>query len=248
MYSLSSRCIRNGTQASPLSIQIVLSCGKRSGMPFTIQLVRCSMLCQVKPSACTAMKRLVMREPGIRPVERRVERERQPALLQRGVGLGIGIVVDAAIVRRGHHEADDALPVGEFQHGLVAGLGIVEGQIEHRLEARLLAEDLVAEPAIVGLRQPDLDLDPRTGGEIEHRRRKHAGDVDAHRVHPAPHQRDVAVRRRRDLLVAAPGIARDASADFLIGAVSRGDAAARRCPDTWPRGAAPGPPCIAGSR
>ncbi len=48
MYSLSSRCIRNGIQASPLSIQIVLSRGKRSGMPFTIQLVRCSMLCQAE--------------------------------------------------------------------------------------------------------------------------------------------------------------------------------------------------------
>ena len=67
MYSLSSRCIRNGIQASPLSIQIVLRRGKRSGMPFTTQLVRCSMLCQVKPSACTAMKRLVIDEPGVAP-------------------------------------------------------------------------------------------------------------------------------------------------------------------------------------
>ena len=51
MYSLSSRCIRNGTQASPLSIQIDFSLGKRSGMPFTTQLVMCTMLNQVKPSA-----------------------------------------------------------------------------------------------------------------------------------------------------------------------------------------------------
>ena len=58
MNSLSSRCIRNGTQASPLSIQIVFSFGKRSGMPLTSQLVMCSMLHQEKPSACTPMKRL----------------------------------------------------------------------------------------------------------------------------------------------------------------------------------------------
>ena len=32
-------------------------------MPFTIQLVRCSMLCQQNPSACTAMKRLVIERP-----------------------------------------------------------------------------------------------------------------------------------------------------------------------------------------
>ena len=63
MYSLSSRCIRNGIQASPLSIQTVLRRGKRSGMPFTTQLVRWSMLCQAKPSACTAMKRLVIDSP-----------------------------------------------------------------------------------------------------------------------------------------------------------------------------------------
>ena len=59
MNSLSSRCIRNGTQASPLSIQIVLSFGNRSGMPLISQLVMCSMLHQVKPRLCTAMKRLV---------------------------------------------------------------------------------------------------------------------------------------------------------------------------------------------
>ena len=40
MYSWSSRCIRNGTQASPDSIQITGSLGKRSPMPFTTQLVQ----------------------------------------------------------------------------------------------------------------------------------------------------------------------------------------------------------------
>ena len=38
-YSWSSRCIRNGTQASPLSIQSTFSFGKRSGIPLMIQLV-----------------------------------------------------------------------------------------------------------------------------------------------------------------------------------------------------------------
>ncbi len=34
----------NGTHASPLSIQITFSFGKRSGRPFTIQFVMCVML------------------------------------------------------------------------------------------------------------------------------------------------------------------------------------------------------------
>ena len=64
MYSWSSRCIRNGTQARPDSIQTTGSLGKRSPMPFTTQLVRCRMLYQVKPSACTEMKRLQLLKIG----------------------------------------------------------------------------------------------------------------------------------------------------------------------------------------
>ena len=168
------------------------------------------------------------RQAEIGPVERGVERQRQVALLQRRVGLGVGVVVDAAIMRRGHHEADDALAVGEFQHRLVAGLGIVERQIEHRLEAIFLAKNFFAQPAVIGLRHRHLDLDPRAGRKIEHRGWKHAGDIDAHGVHPAPHQGDIAVRSRRDLLDPAAGIAGDAPADFLVRAVGRRDAATRR--------------------
>ena len=58
MYSWSSRCIRNGTQARPDSIQITGSFGKRSPMPLITQLVQCTTLYQVKPSACADMKRL----------------------------------------------------------------------------------------------------------------------------------------------------------------------------------------------
>ena len=36
-YSLSKRCIKNGTHAKPDSIQITFSFGKRSGSPFMIQ-------------------------------------------------------------------------------------------------------------------------------------------------------------------------------------------------------------------
>ena len=55
MYSLSRRCIRNGTQANPLSIQRVFSFGKRSGIPFSTQFVMWIMLQKLNPSACTEM-------------------------------------------------------------------------------------------------------------------------------------------------------------------------------------------------
>ena len=173
------------------------------------------------------MKRLVIEQARIGPVERRVEGERHAPLLDRRPGLRIGVVVDAAVVRRRHHEADDALLVAELLHGLVAGLGIVERQVEHRLEARLLSKNFLAEPPVIGLRQRDLDLDARTGREIEHRGREHAGDVDAHGVHPAAHQGDVAMRRRRHLLDAAARIAGNAAGKFLVGAVCRADAGTR---------------------
>ena len=44
MYSLSKRCIMNGTQARPLSTHSTFSFGNRSGSPLTIQLAICTML------------------------------------------------------------------------------------------------------------------------------------------------------------------------------------------------------------
>src|SRR5680860_1667450 len=49
MYSASSRCIRNGRNVTPLSIQTALRPGKRSGMPLMVQLVRWTMLYSVRP-------------------------------------------------------------------------------------------------------------------------------------------------------------------------------------------------------
>src|SRR6476660_7208337 len=64
MYSESSRCITNGTQARPLSIQITLSLGKRSGRPLSTQLVMCTMLKCANDSACMPMKRLSCANDG----------------------------------------------------------------------------------------------------------------------------------------------------------------------------------------
>ena len=51
----------NGSQASPLSIQITFSLGKRSFSPFMIQLVRWIMLQVTNDSECTDTKRLSRR-------------------------------------------------------------------------------------------------------------------------------------------------------------------------------------------
>jgi hypothetical protein len=116
----------------------------------------------------------------------------------------------------------------EFLHRLIGRLRVVERQIERRPNARLGRQHLVTEPAVIGTGQRDLDLGPRRKAEGQHRRREEHHDVDAHRIHPALGQRDVAMRVRRRLLLALARIARDAAHQILIAAARRrrGDAAA----------------------
>src|ERR1700716_962860 len=64
LYSELSRCMANGIQASPLSIQITLSLGKRSGRPLSTQLVIWIMLKCANDSACMPMKRLSCANDG----------------------------------------------------------------------------------------------------------------------------------------------------------------------------------------
>src|ERR1700728_5123488 len=59
-YSWSSRCIMNGTQASPLSIQINFSFGNLSGRPLMIQLARWVMLQVTKDIECTERNRVII--------------------------------------------------------------------------------------------------------------------------------------------------------------------------------------------
>jgi len=69
-YSWSRRCIAKGTQARPDSIQIVFSPGNRSGMPLTIQLVRCVRLHVTNDIECTERNRFmveVMVSPQVGP-------------------------------------------------------------------------------------------------------------------------------------------------------------------------------------
>ena len=194
MYSLSSRWIRNGSQARPRLDPDRLEARKSLRHRVHHPVGEMQHVVPGKAQRVDGDEAVGLREPGIRPVERRMERQRHPQFLNRRIGLGIGVVIDAAIMGGGDHETDHALLVAELADDAVAGFRIVERQVEHRLEARVLGEHALAQPAVIGGGERDLDLDARTRCEVEHRRREHAGDVDAHGVHPAPHQRDVAMR------------------------------------------------------
>ena len=54
-YSLSRRCIMNGTQATPLSVQMTSRLGKRSFSPCITQFARCTMLHKTNEIACMLM-------------------------------------------------------------------------------------------------------------------------------------------------------------------------------------------------
>ena len=85
----------------------------------------------------------------------------------------------------------------------------------------LLGQHALGEPAVVGGGERDLGLDLRVQAELQHRRGKQHGDVDAHRVHPAPRQRHVAMHAGLGLLDPAQRIARHAAAHVLVADAAR---------------------------
>ena len=120
-----------------------------------------------------------LREGRIGPGEAGVEAERLAGVLQRGIEPHVGIVPDRLVARRGDGEADHARRVGEPLDRLDAGIGVVERQIEQRLLARILRQDFLDQPAIIGIAERDLGIDLRVHAEREHRGREHHHVVDA---------------------------------------------------------------------
>ena len=84
-----------------------------------------------------------------------------------------------------------------------------------------MRQHALGQPAVIGPRQRDFDLDLWMQAELQHRRREHHGDVDADGVHPAPGQRDVALLAGRGLLHAARRVAHHAPAHVLIADAGR---------------------------
>ena len=124
-------------------------------------------------------------ERWIGPGKAGVEAERLTRLLQRGVEPHVGVVPDRLVAGGGDGEAHHARRVGEALDRLHAGIGIVERQIEQRLLALVLRQDLLDQPAIVGVAERHFDIDLRVHAERKHRRREHHHVIDAHRIHGA---------------------------------------------------------------
>ena len=156
-----------------------------------------------------------LRERRVGPGEPGVEAERHAGVLQRRIEPHVGIVPDRLVTRRRDGEADDARLAGEFLDALHAGVGIVERQIEQRLLARVLRQNLLDQPAVIGLGERHLGVDLRMHAEREHRGREHDHVVDAHRVHGALGELHLAVQARRGRL-ALELLVGNASGDVLV--------------------------------
>ena len=86
MYSLSSRCIMNGTQARPLSIQNTFSFGKRSGSAVDDPVGQVDHVEEHEAEGVHRDEAVHHADRLVAPVIAGVERERQVHLLQQRIG------------------------------------------------------------------------------------------------------------------------------------------------------------------
>jgi hypothetical protein len=131
----------------------------------------------------------------VRPVRAGVEGDRQFALLQRSIDRNVAIVVHRREAHAGHHEAEDALASGELFDDAQTGVGLAERQIEQRLDAVVLVENLVAEPPVVGDGKLRFDPRLRMRAERQHVARKQHLVVHSQCLDRAPDQCHVAMHR-----------------------------------------------------
>ena len=117
---------------------------------------------------------------------------------------------------RRDHESGDVLAVAERLDVAQRLVGLGERHAQHRVEAPVGSRQrLLGEPAVIGPAQLDLHLGRRMQADREQHGRKQAGIIDAHRVHPAMAELDVAQLAVGGLLRRAHRIARDAAAHVL---------------------------------
>ena len=150
----------------------------------------------------------------------------QAALLHRPIDFHIGIVVHAHVgAHGGDHEAADMLAVAEGLDVAQRRGRIGKRQAEQGKEtAARFRHHLLGEPAVIGPAQLDLHFLLRMQADIEHAGREQAGIIDAHGIHPAMAELDVADLAVVGLLGRAQRIARDAAAHVLIAGRHRHDA------------------------
>ena len=161
------------------------------------------------------MKRLICANDGSPQVKPAWKPSGLPHLLQRRVEPHVGIVPDRLVAGGRDREADHAGRVGEALDRLDAGVRIVERQVEQRLLARVLRQDLLDQPAVIGVAERHFDVGLRVHAEREHRGREHHHVVDAHGVHGALGELHLAMqagRRRLGQLL----LVHDAAGNVLV--------------------------------
>ena len=158
----------------------------------------------------------------VAPVEAGMKGERLAGRLDRGIERHIAVVIDGAEARRGDRKADHARIIGIHLDRLHAGLGVIERQIQHRLDARILRQDFFGQPFVEGVADHDFHLDLRMHAEHQHRGRKHHHVIDAHRIHGALNQRHLGVGAAARDGFAEPLLVRDAAEDVLVEHARRG--------------------------
>ena len=122
---------------------------------------------------------------------------------------------DRLVPRGGDGKADHAGRVAEALDGLDAGVGIVERQVEQRLLARILRQDLLDQPAVIGVAERHFGIDLRMHAEREHGGREHHHVVDAERIHGALRELHLTMQPGRGRLGQLL-LVHDAAGDVLV--------------------------------
>ena len=161
------------------------------------------------------MKRLSCANDGSDQVKPAWKPSGLPQLLQRRIEPHVGIVPDRLVARGGDGKADHPRRIAEALDGLDAGVGIVERQVEQRLLARILRQDLLDQPAVIGVAERDLGVDLRVHAEREHGGREHHHVVDAQRIHGALRELHLTMQPGRGRL-AQLLLVHDAAGDVLV--------------------------------
>ncbi len=144
-----------------------------------------------------------------------MKRQRQAALFELAINAHEHVLVDARVALAGDHEPDHTRRFAELLDHLQARIGIVKRKAQQRLHALLARQDCLREPAVVGERHRRDDVRIRMQAHLEHRLREHHLHLDSHRIHGAPHQRQIAVFVRLLHVLAELRLVRDAAKHIL---------------------------------
>src|SRR3974390_1140234 len=129
-----------------------------------------------------------LQERWVAPVEARMEAQGLAHLLDQRIELHVLVVVDRLVTRSGNREANYALGLAEIPDDVETSLWGIEGQVEQRLDAIVLGQNALDQPAVVGAADGGLDVVLGVHAEHQHGRREYYLVVETHRIHGAARQ------------------------------------------------------------